>query len=236
MNDHFAASSDGISIHYLDNGGSDPSLVPLLIVPGMMGIADHHEPELSSLAPRRVVALTHRGLGKSGSVKVGQCSFEQRALDVDAVVKDLGLKEYILYGFSRGVPLAVQHASLSPSAVKALIIHDCDPVYMRGSERWYNHLVSLQKPYMPAATVEAYWKDSDEVNLCARLNDFTFPVLLIRGALNGSLMSADTAESLLSRLQKGQIKVLANSAHEVADIDRDAYLAAIKAFCDEVES
>jgi hypothetical protein len=65
MKESFAKSRDGLDIHFLETKGADPALIPLVIVPGMMGLASFHEEEMKKLRPRRVVSITHRGLGKT---------------------------------------------------------------------------------------------------------------------------------------------------------------------------
>lgn len=235
VTDNFVTTRDGISIHYTDNLGSDATLVPLVIVPGMMGIAEHHQNEIRELLPRRVIAITHRGLGKSGKVLPGQCSFEQRAMDIEAVISKLGISQYILYGFSRGVALAVKHASKNLGSVKAMILHDCEPVYLRPSEKWCNHLKNLNRPHMPAETIEAYWQDGTNVDLTSELSKFSCPVLVIRGALEGSLLPPEKAEKLLSQVPSGQMAVLENSSHEVSSSDKDRFVTILKEFCRQVE-
>ncbi|WP_413288258.1 alpha/beta fold hydrolase [Bdellovibrio sp. HCB337] len=234
MKDQFAIASDGTQIHYLDNEGSD-SAIPLIIMPGMLGIAEHHQTEVAGLAPRRVIALSNRGLGKSGKVSPGMCSFEQRASDINAVVNALGLKEYVLYGFSRGVPLVVQHALQNPKAVKALVLHDCEPIYIRPSEKWRDHFSGLQKPHFSKETIEAYWADAANVDLTENLAALHLPVLLIRGALEGSLLPLEKAQALLSKLNQGQIQALENSSHEVSAEDRTNYLDLMRTFCNGLE-
>lgn len=231
MTENFAMTSDGISIHYIDNLGSDSTLTPLVIVPGMMGIAEHHQAEISGLSPRRVIAITHRGLGKSGKVSKGQCSFGQRVTDIEAVISKLGISQYILYGFSRGVPLVVDYAIKNQNAVKALILHDCEPIYVRPSEKWYKHLASLNKAHMPTETIEAYWQDGANVDLTSEMSKFRCPILAIRGALEGSLLSLEKAEKLLSQCQNGRIAVLENSAHEVSNGDKEAFIKHLSEFC-----
>jgi pimeloyl-ACP methyl ester carboxylesterase len=165
MKEAFAIAHDGVQVHFVDNEGGDSKRIPLIIVPGMLGIAEHHEIELQELSPRRVIAISHRGLGKSGPISVGQGSFQQRVSDVEAVVRHLELKEYFLYAFSRGVALAVAHALKHKNSIKGMILHDCEPIYVAPSEKWYQQMLSLQKSHVFPSTLEAYWQDAHRVEL-----------------------------------------------------------------------
>lgn len=42
---------------------------------------------METLTPRGVISYSHRGLGKSGPLKIGQGSFPSRSLDVAAVAE-----------------------------------------------------------------------------------------------------------------------------------------------------
>jgi pimeloyl-ACP methyl ester carboxylesterase len=196
-----------------------------------MGMAEHHEIELAKLSPRRVVAFTHRGLGKSGKVSAGMCKFEDRVSDIDAVIKYLGLTKYILYGFSRGVALAVAHATQNQNAVRGLILHDCEPIYIRPSEKSRDFLMNLNNPNLPKQTVEAYWHDAQNIDLTERLSEFTFPILFLKGALEGSLLSTEKAQSLLTKTRNSRMQVLTGSAHEVGIEDYDTFLECLRDFC-----
>jgi hypothetical protein len=101
---------DGISIHCLSSSDYDSNFVPIVMVPGMLGTANSLSENIEYLSPRRVVTFSHRGIDKSGNIQIGQGNFASRCLNIEAVVKHFQLEQYYLYGFSRGVPLVIQHA------------------------------------------------------------------------------------------------------------------------------
>lgn len=233
MKEGFALNLDGVHIHYIDNE-IHSDLLPLFIVPGMMGVAEHHELELKNL-PRRVIAMSHRGLGQSQKISAGQGGFESRVGDIAAVVDHLELTNYLLQGYSRGVSLAVEHTLRHPRNVRGLILHDCPPRYVRPSESWRDRLLALQKPWMPSETVTAYWQDAEDVDLTPRLREIGCPTLLLRGALEGTMLSPEHADSLASMLPNGRVRVLAQSAHEIGPEDLGAYLSILRDFCGSVD-
>jgi pimeloyl-ACP methyl ester carboxylesterase len=230
MKESYAKSKDNVLIHFLDNEGSDSSLPPLVVVPGMMGLAGFHERELQELLPRRVIAITHRGLGKSQVIEPGQGSFAARTSDIATVVEHLDLEKYFLYGFSRGVSLVVAHSLKSPQRVLGLILHDCEPTYPKISEKWRDMLIAANRPHIPAKTVEAYCKDSELVDLNSRLNELPCPTLILRGEKEGSLLPEAKAKEMKEFLQNSEIMSLPNSAHELADLDHALFVRSLEQF------
>jgi pimeloyl-ACP methyl ester carboxylesterase len=233
MKEDFARSRDGLDIHFLENEGADSNLIPLVIVPGMMGLAGFHEREMKKLLPRRVITITHRGLGKNQPIHPGQGSFAQRATDIAAVTDYLGLKKYFLYGFSRGVSLALAHTLRHPRNVAGLIFHDCEPTYPKISEKWRDNLISANRPHMPAQTVTAYWQDSEAIDLTSRLVETTCPILILRGEKEGSLLPFEKANAMKQLLASVQLSSLPNSAHELADTDQELFVSSISRFMSE---
>jgi pimeloyl-ACP methyl ester carboxylesterase len=60
------ADNRGVRLHYLDSGReTSGGLVPVVFIPGAMGTAELYRHEIQSLAPRRRVAMSLRGCGKS---------------------------------------------------------------------------------------------------------------------------------------------------------------------------
>ena len=51
-------------------------------------------------------------------------TLEDHISDIDAVIKHLGLKEFILFGYSRGVSYTIGYAIQNASLLKGLIIGD----------------------------------------------------------------------------------------------------------------
>lgn len=233
MIEGFASSEEGVEIHYLDNEGTSRDLAPLVIVPGMMGLASFHETEMAQLLPRRVISITHRGLGKNLPIEPGQGSFAQRVSDIAAVVDHLKMERYFLYGFSRGVSLIVAHALKRPLEIQGLIIHDCEPTYPKISEKARDALISAARPHIPARTVIAYWQDSEAVDLTSQLKQISCSALIIRGEKEGSLLSLERAKAMKLLLKNSQLATLPNSAHELSEIDRDSFVSSLQCFMSE---
>lgn len=233
MREGFAKSPDGIEIQFLENVGFDPSLAPIVFVPGMMGTAEIHQQELTDLLPRRAISFTHRGLGKSQKIQSGQATFEKRASDTSTVVRHLGLDRYFLYGFSRGVSLAVAHALQHAAEVRGLILHDCDASYVKCSERWTDMLIKANLPHAPAETIMAYARDSQAVDLNPQLKELTCPTLIFMGEKEGSLLPPQKAEAMKTLLRKSEVISLPHSAHALDDEDRAHFLSHLRRFAQD---
>jgi pimeloyl-ACP methyl ester carboxylesterase len=229
----FATSKDDIQIHYVESETYDSSLAPLLVVPGMMGIAEHHHKEINDMAPRRCIAFSHRGLGKSGPIHSGQGSFHQRASDIETIARHLSLDRYFLYAFSRGVPIAVHHSLENASAILGLILQDCEPTYGRPSQKWLEHFLSVKPLHIPEATARAYWQDAEKIDFSDRLGEITAPTLFIRGEQPGSLLSREGAEVLEEKMAFAKVVSLPHSAHELAESDFSLFSSLLKNFLNQ---
>ena len=118
------AERDGVHIAFqtLGEGDLDIVLVPgwvlpmasLLELPAAAALLD----ELAHLG--RVVLFDKRGTGLSD--RTGVAAPEERASDLDAVLKAAGSERAVLLGVSEGGPLAIAHAASHPSRVAALVL------------------------------------------------------------------------------------------------------------------
>ena len=96
-------SGDGIRLHYRDYPGPK-SKAPVICLPGLTRNARDFEPVAQMLGgKRRMLALEFRGRGESGYAKDPMSyvplSYVQ---DVDVLLRELDLKNFILLGTSLG--------------------------------------------------------------------------------------------------------------------------------------
>jgi len=69
-----------------------------------------------------VVRYDQRGTGLS-SREIGDFSLESLVGDLEAVASAAGLRRFVLYGTSQGVPVAIEYAARHPDRVSALVLH-----------------------------------------------------------------------------------------------------------------
>lgn len=113
--------SDSVGLHYLDWGGSGPTLIFLAGISATAHIYD-------DLAPRftdrfRVLALTRRGTGESDKPGTG---YDTGTLtqDVLAFMDSLGIQRATLAGWSLGGSEITRAATIAPERVERLIYFD----------------------------------------------------------------------------------------------------------------
>lgn len=121
----FATTTDGVRIAYAAVG-EGPTV---LIVPGWFTHLEHGllSPSFEPFTPRlghrhRVVRYDGRGFGLSDR-GVSDLSLEGRVRDLEAVVAELRLERFALFGTSAGGPPAVVYANRHPERVTRLALY-----------------------------------------------------------------------------------------------------------------
>lgn len=130
-------SGDGIRLHYRDYPGPK-SKAPVICLPGLTRNARDFEPVAQMLGgKRRMLALEFRGRGESGYAKDPMSyvplSYVQ---DVDVLLRELDLKNFILLGTSLGGIVSMLLAGAWKERLSGLILNDIGPeIGQSGAER-----------------------------------------------------------------------------------------------------
>ncbi|MEY4868829.1 MAG: hypothetical protein RIS11_23 [Pseudomonadota bacterium] len=130
-------SGDGIRLHYRDYPGPK-SKAPVICLPGLTRNARDFEPVAQMLGgKRRMLALEFRGRGESGYAKDPMSyvplSYVQ---DVDVLLRELDLKNFILLGTSLGGIVSILLAGAWKARLSGLILNDIGPeIGQSGAER-----------------------------------------------------------------------------------------------------
>ncbi|WP_044934547.1 alpha/beta fold hydrolase [Pseudacidobacterium ailaaui] len=112
-------SVHGLDMNITDCGEGKPALVFLHYWGG-----SHRTwtPVIARLSDRyRCIAPDLRGWGEFGK-RVADCSLEQQARDVEAVIETMGVSRYVLVGHSMGGKIAQMIAAGRPAGLDALIL------------------------------------------------------------------------------------------------------------------
>ena len=220
--------NNGVRLHYIESQCSSPvKLVPVVFIPGAMGAAELYLREIQSLAPRRCIAISLRGRGKSDAPEKGY-TFEDHVSDIDSVVRHSDLKSYCLVGYSMGVPYAIEHAARNPNKVRGLVIGDYRARAPSMKPEWVEQ--SLAVPGAKPQAVRGLQRESREVVLWDRLKEIKSPVLVIRGGKPGSLLSAENAELYRRHLSDVVIVQFEDSDHALFKPSYERYIGTIKDF------
>ncbi len=221
-------------MHYLDSGReTSRELVPVVFIPGALGTAELYRHEIQSLAPRRCVAISLRGRGKSEVPERGY-TFEDNVSDVESVIHHSGLTKYALVAYSMGVPYAIECAARNPGRFRGLVIGD----YAAGSppikHEWVEQ--SLSFPETNPLAVVGLQRESKEVILWGRLEEIRAPVLVIKGGKPGSMLSPESAELYRRHLRDVVIVEFEESDHAIFKPSYDRYIGTIKDFLGRIDN
>jgi pimeloyl-ACP methyl ester carboxylesterase len=135
--DGYWSSSDGLRLHYRDYAG-DPSRPPILCIPGLTRNARDFEGVAERLAGRwRVLCLELRGRGQSEYAKDPMSYVPLTYVaDVEALMEQLALPKYVLFGTSLGGIVTMVLAWRDRSRLAGALINDIGPVLeSRGLEK-----------------------------------------------------------------------------------------------------
>ena len=225
IQDHWTEDQD-VTLHYL-TAGDDPTLTPLLYVPGALGSAEAFTGEMRRLSPRRTFALSVRGHGKSGAPEAGY-RFENLVSDVAAVAEAVPAP-FCLMAFSRGVPLALGYAARYPQRIAGLILLDHPARYRRIPETWIAQATAFS-PQTPRHAIVGLQRESEHVSLWETLGVLRCPVLVMGGGLEGSRLKQEDVERYKRELPHADIVTFEDAGHELWEPDYERFMKRVEDF------
>lgn len=222
------ARNRAVRLHHLESGSEG---VPHVFLPGTFGFAEDYLPEMSALAPRRCVAVSLRGRGRS-DVPASGYSFDDHVADLGAVVAHLELERFSLMAYSMGVAWALGYALLHPGRVTGLVLGDYPARYKALKPGWGERAVAAMPERANPAVARALERDAREVVLWDRLSEIRCPVLILRGGKPGALVTDEVAAQYRRTLARVQLVTLPENGRELWQPDFDGYIGAVRAFLD----
>lgn len=122
-------SEDGLRLHYRDYAG-DGSRPPILCIPGLTRNARDFEGVAERLAGEwRVICVELRGRGESAYAKNPMSYVPLIYLqDIEALVAELKLERFILFGTSLGGLITMLLAMSGPQRIAGALLNDVGPV------------------------------------------------------------------------------------------------------------
>lgn len=205
-------------IHYLDSKEeSNTQLTPIVVCPGLSETADEYRVFMERAWPRRVLALSFRGRGKSESVSIGY-GLDGHVEDIHAVVKEESITSCWLVAFSRGVSYALAFAKQNPELVKGLILLDYPPVHKAMSAEWADYyineyLIPTQRTeQISTEAVYGIHKDSTDESL---VFPYENPVLIIHGTTEQSLINETAIDQYKSSFTHLSWIGIENKGHDL---------------------
>lgn len=220
------AENDGVGLEYLDNGGTG---LPLLFVPGLHGHAGIFRELLEAVMPRRALAVSLRGRGKSDVPDIGY-RFEHHVRDIATIIEAAGLLQVCLVGHSVGVPYAIGYALEHPRQAAALVLAGYPAHYPNLTADWGLRTMMRYPDIMPMIAVLGLQNESAEISLWESLPDLDCPLLILRGGQLTSRLSADMAETYRQHVPEACVKVFEQSGHRLWVPDRQRFVTTIEDF------
>jgi len=130
--------ADDLKLEYTDTGAG----VPLLLIPGVLGLKECFGYQVSALSDRcRVIAFTPALRRKGRAVDLDHVSSQALRL-----LKHLGVPSAVIVGHGAGGLAAIKLASAHPDCCLGLILHSCAPSFV---ELEKNRLIHDMLPGRP---------------------------------------------------------------------------------------
>lgn len=238
---HNWIDNNGTSIHYIDSNFGTNKELPFVIIPGLSESAEDYIP-LMKLLPRRCVAITLRGRGKSDAPQVGY-SLEDHISDIDAVIKHLELNEFILMGFSRGVSYTLGYTFTNLSSIKGLILGDYPAYHSQLPHGWVEFFSSLPpwrgkslSDRMKTHSLNGLQIDSKQVLFWNQLSSIHCPVLIIRGGKQGSVLTVEEGNRYLEQMPNSNLVVFEDSNHNLFEPNLEKFVHTVEVFFESIKS
>lgn len=152
--------NDGLRLHYVSWGRDDAPTVVMLH--GLRSYAHTWAPVADALVDRyRVVALDQRGRGLSDWDPRRDYYAAAYVRDLDALVRALDLRRFVLVGHSMGGANAFVYAASNPDRLAGLVIEDMGPgasAGSQGSERIKRELKETPDAFASWDDARAFWR------------------------------------------------------------------------------
>ncbi|MBP2243172.1 pimeloyl-ACP methyl ester carboxylesterase [Cytobacillus eiseniae] len=230
----------GINIHFIETNAHLKEKAPLVMIPGLSESADDYLSVIENLPPRHCIIITLRGRGKSDTPQTGY-RLEDHVSDIDAVITYLGLKDFILFGFSRSVSYALKYTLKNKKLVKGLIIGDYPAIHTQLPQGWVEFFSTLPpwrgKPLserMSLTALHGIQKESAQVIFWDDLPSIECPVLIIRAGKQSAALSIEAGEQYIEKMPQANIVVFEESDHNIFEPHLDTFSQTIDSFMDKI--
>jgi pimeloyl-ACP methyl ester carboxylesterase len=236
------ATRDGVKLHALEWRPRDGELgVPILGIGGAISkAANAEEPGVAAAsgalgARRRFVSPDRRGMGASSAPAIGYTPREITR-DNEAIVAAAELDDYVVYGHSLGVPIAIAYVLQHRDAVRGLVLGDHPAVWPRLSEEWLARALTVFDGSWSREGLTQMQHESVETSYWDDLRTLKMPVLAVTGTAGGVRMSAEDAERYRSTCGAASLVVIEGADHSLTvDGDHAPLFAVLRGFFADVD-
>ncbi|MFB5673503.1 alpha/beta fold hydrolase [Paenibacillus terreus] len=234
----FYVQSGDVKLHVLDSGDeASSSLCPVMVSPGLSETAEEYEEFMREILPRRTVVLSYRGRGQSATPDSGY-GLKQHVSDLAAVIRERGLNRFHLFAYSRGVSYALGYASAHTEGIASLSLQDYPARHLAMPSGWAeDYVTNYLEPFgrtsnIRPAAVRAIGAESENHPFEI---DFPFPILVMRGTLEGSLLPDEELQAYLGSDQV-TVQNFSRSGHDIRSVEKELFYQTLIGFIDEKEA
>lgn len=230
----------GVRLHAAETGTADNGLTPLVIIPGLYESAEDYLLIMERFAPRRCVVITLRGRGGSDTPSRSY-RLEDHVGDMEAAIRYLGLKDYVLFGYSRSVSYQIAYALDHLREIKGLIIGDYPAVHTKLREGWAD-FVSGMPPWrgktplerMSREALKGLEQDSEHVDFQDHLSTIRCPVLIMQ-AEKETPLTEEAVEPYRKHMANCRIVLFEGFNHNLYQPDAGRFIQEVRSFMNEMD-
>ncbi|MGE8204763.1 alpha/beta fold hydrolase [Heyndrickxia sp. NPDC080065] len=233
--------NNGINIHFVEANANIKEKAPLVIIPGLSESAEDYISVIENFSPRHCIIITLRGRGKSATPETGY-TLEDHISDIDAVVKQLELKDFILFGYSRSVSYALGYAIRNNNLLKGLIVGDYPAVHTQLRQGWVEFFSSLPpwrgktlSQRMNLTALYGIQNESSQVLLWDDLSSIKCPALIIRGGKNEAALSLEAGNLYIEKMHQANLVVFDDSDHNIFEPNLDTFIKTVDEFMKNID-
>jgi pimeloyl-ACP methyl ester carboxylesterase len=184
---------------------------------------------------RRLISPDRRGMGASSAPAMGYTPREF-TMDNEAIVAAAELDDFVVYGHSLGVPIAIAYVLQHRDEVRGLILGDYPAVWPRLSEEWLARALAVFDGSWSREGLTQMQHESIERSYWDDLRTLKMPVLAITGTADGVRMNAEDAQRYRSRCGAGSLVVIDGADHSLTvNGDKAPFLAVLRGFLTDVD-
>lgn len=231
MHSGFVDNGD-VRLHYLASGDGG---LPLLLAPGLSDRAEDYRDILTALRPRRAVAMSFRGQGRSSAPASGY-DLPHHASDIHAIAEGLGLTRFALFGHSRAVAHAIAYAAAHEERVAALLLGDNAAVHRAFPPEWVDAFAASQWRGQPVSeristdVLAGIQREAENVDLWETLASLSVP----RCAVLGGDRPTDALRAAAERYRQAgaEVVILERAGHALWVPDLESFVDVLRRFAD----
>jgi pimeloyl-ACP methyl ester carboxylesterase len=142
---------------------------------------------------------------------------------------------FCLIAYSLGVPCAIRYATHHPERLAGFVIGDFPAHYPALSPTWGKRAGLAAQQAIKPHVIRALQQESSEVLLWDELDTVECPVLILRGGLPDSLLTAEECEMYEQHLRQAKVTVLKDSGHVLWEPRPDEFLQVLLALLGQID-